>query len=95
MENQRRKLIEHIKKNLSKGYNKDSLKYALIGQGYSKLEVDDTLKIANREFEEKKLKTSKEKEKPKIKYELYDVDNKLIKITTRKPKKGFFNKFFS
>ena len=32
--------VTYIKKNLQKGYNKDSLKWALISQGNSRQEVD-------------------------------------------------------
>ncbi len=95
MENQRRNLIDHVKKNISKGYSQESLKWALIGQGHSKAEVNGILEIAEKEVKEESPKPEAKKEKPKIKYELYDVDNKPIKITTRKPKKGFFSKFFS
>ena len=95
MENYRRNLVEHVKRNLLKGYTLESLKWALIDQGHSKVEVKEILEIANKELEEKKLKNTEKKEKPRIKHEIYDVDNKPIKITTRKTKKGFFSKFFS
>jgi len=37
-------LVDYIKKNLKKGYTKEALKWALINQGYSKLEVERALK---------------------------------------------------
>lgn len=37
-------IAEYIKKNLKKGYTKDSLKWALVNQGYSKMEVEKALK---------------------------------------------------
>lgn len=41
-------IVEYIKKNVSKGYKSQDLKWALISQGYSKIEVDKALK----EYEE-------------------------------------------
>ncbi len=95
MENQRRNMIDHVKRNIQKGYTLNSLKWAMVGQGYSKAEVNYILEMAEKELKKESPKPEEKKEKPKIKYELYDVDNKLMKITTRKPKKGFFGKFFS
>ena len=40
-------LADYIKKNLSKGYTQDALKWALINQGHSRTEVDRALKMAN------------------------------------------------
>ena len=37
-------LSEYIKKNLKKGYTKESLKWALVNQGHSRLEVEKALK---------------------------------------------------
>ena len=39
-------LVDYVKKNLSKGYDLDSLKWALIGQGHSRLEVEKAIKFA-------------------------------------------------
>jgi len=33
-------ITDYIKKNLKKGYTQDSLKYALINQGYSKIKYE-------------------------------------------------------
>jgi len=33
-------LTDYIKKNLSKGYTEDTLKFSLISQGYSKISID-------------------------------------------------------
>ena len=43
-------LADYIKKNLAKGYTMDSLKWALINQGHSKVEVAKALELANREL---------------------------------------------
>ncbi|MBX4196876.1 hypothetical protein KW805_04785 [Candidatus Pacearchaeota archaeon] len=40
-------LVEYLRKNLKKGYTKESLKWALINQGYSKIEVENALRLAD------------------------------------------------
>lgn len=66
-------LADYIKNNLKKGYTKESLKWALINQGYSRMEVDKAFKRADMELAQSApvLKT-----KPEIKYEV---------ITDKKP----------
>ena len=90
----KRKIIDYFKKNLSKGYTEESLKWALINQGYSRTDVLKAMEQAHKELAEKAPQI---KEKPKIKYELYDKDNKLIKIKVRRPFsiKNFFRDLFS
>ena len=83
-ENRGRKLIDYFKKNLEKGYTEESLKWALIQQGYSRTDITRTIEKVNKEIKKEKEKKQVEKEKPKIKYELYGEDNKPIKIETRK-----------
>ncbi|MFA4952912.1 MAG: hypothetical protein WC584_01700 [Candidatus Pacearchaeota archaeon] len=78
----RNQLIEYFKKNISKGYSSETLKWALIKQGYSRVEIDR----ANEEAHKELSKTAPVlKEKPKIKYELLDEENKPIKVYTKKP----------
>jgi len=62
-----RQLINYIKKNLSKGYTLESLKWALINQGYPRMEVDRAIKITNEELA---------KEAPKF------VEKPIIKVET-------------
>ena len=50
MADYKRKLTDYIKKNLSKGYTVDSLKWALIKQGYSRSAVEIAIKNANKEL---------------------------------------------
>ncbi len=71
-----RKLVDYFKRNLSKGYTTESLKWALINQGYSKIEVMRAIERANKELAEKAPIL---KEKPVIKYEIIDEnDNPII-----------------
>jgi len=44
------KISEYIRRNLSKGYTMESLKWALINQGYPKVEVDKAINLANQEL---------------------------------------------
>lgn len=68
-------LINYIKKNLKKGYTKESLRWALINQGHSKLEVEKALKLVEEELaaEAPILKT-----KPEIKVEVFEPKDAII-----------------
>ena len=63
-------LSEYIKKNLKKGYTKESLKWALIQQGYSKLEVEKAIQSVDKSLasEAPVLNT-----KPVIKHEITPI----------------------
>ncbi len=43
-------LGDYIKKNLKKGYTKESLKWALVNQGHSKIEVEKALRLVDAEL---------------------------------------------
>lgn len=43
-------IVDYIKKNLKKGYTKESLKWALVNQGYSKIEVEKALRAVDLEL---------------------------------------------
>jgi len=75
--NYRKKLVDYFKKNLAKGYTVDSLKWALINQGYSRTIVEQAIKQTHKELAEKAPIL---KEKPEIKYEIIDEDNNPIII---------------
>jgi len=85
-EDYKQKLVNYIKKNFKKGYTAESLKWALINQGYSRILVEKALETANKELAEKAPVI---KEKPKITYQLIGENNKPIKF--RKP---FWKRFF-
>ncbi len=82
----KRKIIDYFKKNLAKGYTLDSLKWALIDQGYSRAIVEIALEQANKELAEKAPIL---KEKPVIKYEIIDEYDKPITI-----KKSWWRRFW-
>ena len=60
-------LVFYLKKNSSKGYSMESLRWALINQGYSKIEVEKAVQIANQEIASQ---VPKFVEKPVIKVEV-------------------------
>ncbi len=78
-------LSEYIKKNLKKGYTKDSLKWALIKQGHSRLEVEKALARVDSELatEAPILKT-----KPEIKLEVIEPRGAIVE------KKSLWKKIF-
>ena len=73
----KRKIVDYLKRNLSKGYTEESLKWALIGQGYSRVIVEESIEETHQEL-------AKEapilKEKPVIKYEIIDESDQPIII---------------
>jgi len=77
MENFKRKLVNYFKKNIVKGYTPDSLRFALMSQGYTRTAVETALETANKELAEKAPVL---KDKPKITYEIIDQHNKPVKI---------------
>ena len=78
--NYRKDLLGYIRKNLEKGYSEESLKYALIGQGYSRSLVERAIEDAQKEISKN---VPVFKEKPKISYEIIDENDK--PITIKKP----------
>jgi hypothetical protein len=77
----RKNLVEYITKNIKKGYSLESLKWALISQGYAKVIVENAITDANKELAKKAPIL---KEKPQIKYQIIDEHNR--PITIHKPK---------
>jgi len=65
-------IVEYLRNNMKKGYTKDSLKWALVNQGHSKLEIDRAFQRVESELaaEAPILKT-----KPEIKYEVITSDD--------------------
>jgi hypothetical protein len=59
-----KQLVKYLEKNLAKGYTLESLKWALVNQGYSRSEVNRAIRIVNEELAKKAPKL---KEKPIIK----------------------------
>ena len=82
----RGKIIEYFKKNLSKGYTPEALKWALVNQGYSRLTVENAFEDANKEIAKK---APIFREKPEIKHVILDEQNNPIVI-----KKSWWKRVF-
>lgn len=81
-------LLNYLKKNLKKGYTRESLKWALVGQGHSRREIDRAFDKLNQELAKQApiLKT-----KPVIKYER--IEPKIIPPVPEK--KSILKRLFS
>ena len=82
----KRRLIDYVSTNLKKGYTEESLKWALINQGYSKVAVEQAIQQVHKELAEKAPVI---KEKPVIKYEIIDEEGKPVQI-----KKSWWKRVF-
>ena len=82
----KRKIVDYFKRNLAKGYTVDSLRWALINQGYSRAIIDLALEQANKELAEKAPVL---KDKPVIKYEIIDENDRPVNI-----KKSWWKRFW-
>ncbi len=80
------KLKNYVKKNLKKGYTQDSLKWALINQGYTRSIVERAIEDVNSELAEKAPVL---KSKPIIRYQIIDENDNPIII-----KKPWWKKIF-
>jgi len=58
-------LADYLKKNISKGYTTESLKFSLMNQGYSRVSVENAIELANIQLA---AKAPLIKEKPQITY---------------------------
>jgi hypothetical protein len=81
-------IADYIKKNLAKGYTIDSLRVSLQLQGYTRLSIDNAIKLAN---EQLALNAPVLKEKPQITYKVITPDS----TYTYEKGQGFFKKIFS
>ena len=73
-------LANYLKRNLSKGYTLEALKWALVDQGYSRTEVDRAIALANEQMAS---------QAPKM------IEKPVIRIETEPPteeKKGFWQR---
>lgn len=86
----KKKLIEYFKKNLRKKYPVDTLRIALINQGYSRATVDEAAKQAINEIA---IKAPVLKEKPRIEHKIIVDDNPIVvKKSFLKRIAGFFKR---
>ena len=77
------KMVEYLRKNIKKGYTKEALKWALVNQGYSRMEIDKAIKNTERDMASRAPMLSS---RPQIRREIVN-DN-------FEEKKGFFSRLF-
>ena len=82
----KRKLVDYLKKNIGKGYNQESLKWALVKQGYSRTMVDAAIREAGKEISRE---MSVLKEKPVITHEIIGENDQPMGIN-----KSWWKKLF-
>ena len=81
-------LVDYLKKNLSKGYTTDSLRWALISQGHSRTDIEKAVKLANEELAKLAPKFI---EKPIIKVERIPISEEEETRTLWQKIKDFFS----
>lgn len=74
---QRKKVVEYLEKNLKKGYTEESLKWALVNQGYSRVLIEHALQEVHQELAKKAPILE---DKPKISYDIIDEFDNPIQI---------------
>lgn len=83
------RLVEYAKRNLKKGYPVDTLRIALINQGYMRTMVDESLKEAIRQMA---AEAPVIKEKPQIEHEVIAEEPVIEKKSFWKKIIEFFKK---
>ena len=79
-------LSSRIKNNLRKGYNKESLKWALVNQGHSRIEVDKAFRQAEVEITQEAQIARQQ--------QTAMTPPPMITPVEDEPKKGFFARLF-
>ncbi len=80
-------LSGRIKNNLRKGYNKESLKWALVNQGHSRIEVDKAFRQAEAEI-------TQEAQTARLQQASMAPQPMIEPIIDEQPKKGFLARLF-
>ena len=76
-ENPRTRLKDYLKKNLKKGYTIESLKWALIKQGYSRTAIEMAIEQLHKELAREAPVL---KEKPVINYQIIDENDNPVEV---------------
>jgi hypothetical protein len=88
-ENYIKETVDYLKRNMAKGYSLDSLKWALINQGKSRVLIEKSVEIVREEMKkEQEIKSLQSKQvQPQI--------VEMIREEEQQPrKKGFFSRIF-
>jgi len=83
------KLVEYIKRNLKKNYPIETLRVALINQGYVRTTVDEAIKVAVNEMAREAPLI---REKPEIEHEVITEEPLIEKKSFWQKIVGFFKK---
>ncbi len=75
-------IVAYIEKNMKKGYTMDSLRWALVNQKYSRIEIEKAIKV---------IEARAPKQEVKIQEPVKPVAQEEIAVPK---KKGFFSKLF-
>ena len=86
--NQNQQLANYVKKNIQKGYTEDSLRFALVRQGYSRTSVDKSIELANKQLSEN---APRMEEKPVISVTTFDESGIKDKLSSEG---GFFSRLW-
>ena len=85
--NYSKNLVEYARKNIQKGYSIDSLRWALINQGHSRIEVDKALSTAQSEISRESVKSSQSQNQSQNSQQ----SNMQINV---EPEKSWWQRFF-
>lgn len=82
------RLVAYCKRNLEKGYDKESLKWALVNQGQSRLEIEKALKIAEQQIakQDSRMQRQLQQSMPAVQQEPLTVEPE--------PKPSFWKRWF-
>ena len=80
-------LVDYVKRNLNKGYASDSLRWALINQGHSRIEVDKALTLAQAEVSRERV-ASRPTASPQT-----SISSPSLQVEPE-PKQPFWKRFF-
>ncbi|MEX2017346.1 MAG: hypothetical protein WD876_02640 [Candidatus Pacearchaeota archaeon] len=81
-----RRIADYFKKNIKKGYTSESLKWALIKQGYQKFSVEKAIELANQEMAHEAPILQ---DKPVITHEVIDETGQMVEV-----KKSWWKRLF-
>lgn len=81
-------LADYIKKNITKGYTIDALRFSLVSQGYSRLSIENAITLAN---EQLAAAAPVMKEKPQITRKIITDENTYV----YENKIGFFKRIIN
>lgn len=84
-----RTLLDYFERNLKKGYKVEALKYVLLNQGYSKIEIAEAIRIIEEKSKKDKEVLKKEEER-RLKMQIQEE----LKQVNQEKKKGFFGRLF-